>query len=489
MSDNELFHYQFIHNVFGCFIENTLEYFGDYFYPRYQHKIVGTYDKAVQYIVNKETDGKEVDKPNLPALVLNPSGDFNLDDANAGGKQFWRFPHLNPGLASKIFDPIYVDKNIEIVVAFTRLKGEIELLSLLPSFYEYFDLKIFILQMFGGEGRYISPMYFNDFIILPPELVNYKYDNEYTGESYVLDWKTNGAYDFLVETTNKNELVIPGKIKPRFVLRGLSDGSTRYGGTDDIADWKLSAMVEYEIEIPSYIILKTDHVVETLSFSVGYGSVYSKYPQYNLPVNEVIMDVYIESPLNDDSNTIINNEGDVVGNLNENENTSSIENSKLETSNIIFPNQKSGVDLNLNSCPGSKIRREIVFKTRYFHQVTQEQQDSIEDIIIGIPEKIYDATLIKVQSKSGLMEYGIHYVIEPSSSDIRIKVKNVNLTKGEFLEIFIYEVPFNQPEPIFVYGGSSLISTTKETPNRPSMDVVFAFRSTAKCKSNVIGEL
>jgi len=351
---------------------------------------------------------------------------------------------------------------------------------------DFFDLKIFIIQMFGGEGRYISPMYFNDFIILPPELVNYKYENEYTGESYVLDWKTNGAYEFLVETTNKNELVMPGKIKPRYILRGMSDGSTRYGGTDDIADWKLSTMVEYEIEIPSYIILKTDHIVDTLNFNIGYGSVYSKYSEYNLPANQVSMEVFIESNLNDDSNTIINDDSSsYLENLNNNENTNSIINPNLENDNTIYPSKP--ILLNLNSCPGKKIRREITFKTRYFHQITQEQQDSIEDIIIEIPEKVFDISLIKVQSKSGLMEYGSHYIIEPSCNEIRIKVENVKLKKGEFLEIFIYEVPFNQPEPIRIFGGTSVISTTNETPNRSNMEVIFSFRSSAKCKSTVNG--
>ena len=94
------FHYQFIHNVFGCFIENTLEYFADYLYPRFQHKVVGTYDKAVEYITKQEQYGREGDKPNLPALVLNPTGDFNLDDPNSTAHQFWRFPHLAAGQAA-----------------------------------------------------------------------------------------------------------------------------------------------------------------------------------------------------------------------------------------------------------------------------------------------------------------------------------------------------------------------------------------------------
>jgi len=440
------FHYQFIHNVFGCFIENTLEYFGDYLYPRFKHQVVGTYDKAVEYITKQEHYGREGDKPNLPALILNPTGDFNLDDPQSTAHQFWRFPHLAAGQAAGLFDPIYKDNNVEINVAFTRLKGEIELLALLPSFYEYFDLKIYFIQMFGGEGRYIEPMYFNDFLILPPELVNYRYENDVTGESYQLDW-TNNAYDFLVKTTNQNELVVPGKVKPRYVLRGMSDGSTRYGGMDDTATWRLSSIIEYEIEIPSFIFLKTNGVVENVDFGIKYGSVYSTYEDYNVPQYEETIETHIDSGFQENKNSINNMQSDPPDSL----------------------------------CSGEKIKRTLEMKNRYFHKVTQQQADSTSDVIIGLPERIYDTTLLKVQGKQGLMIYGTDYVIENAGKDLKIIVENVELDKDDMIELFVYDVPFNDSSPIFIIGGSSVISTTGETPNRASLIVEWALTSTAKC--------
>ena len=441
--DNEQWHYQFIHNVFGCFIETTLDYFGDFLYPRFEYKIVGTYDKAVQYIVNQEKLGREVDKPNLPALILNPSGDFGLDDTNSGAKQFWRFPHLAPYLAQRIFDPIYVDQNVTVTVAFTRLKGEIELLALLPSFYEYFDLKLFIIQMFGGEGRYLQPMLFNDFIILPPDLVNYRYYNDVTGEDYILDWKENGAYEFLVQTTNKNELIIPGKIKPRYVLRGMSDGSARHGGLDDIADWRLSSIIEYEIEIPSYIILKSDIKIENVKFDIGYGSAYTKYPQYNVPTSQITLDTHINS---DDA-------------------------------------------IKVALCSGEKIERYLMLKNRYFHIVTEEQANSTTNVTITLPEKIYDESLLKVQTKNGLLAYGDNYDLSTSGDELTFIIKNTKLIKNEFIELFVYAVPYGSENPIHVYGGSSLVSTTQDSPNRAHLIVKWALTSTSKCEIIINGEI
>ena len=475
------FHYQFIHNVFGCFIENTLEYFGDYLYPRFQHQVVGTYDKAVEYITKQEKYGREGDKPNLPALILNPTGDMNLDDAQSLAKQMWRFPHLAPHLAQRLFVPIYQDNNVEVNVAFTRLKGEIELLALLPSFYEYFDLKIFIIQHFGGEGRPIEPMYFNDFIILPEELVNYQYSNDATGESYKLDWENNGAYEFLVETTNKNELVVPGKLKPRYTLRGMSDGSTRYGGMDDVANWRLSCIVEYEIEIPTFLLLQTDYVLENIDFNLRFGSTFSKYSDYNLPTNEITIQRHWDSGMQESTNTVINttvsDNPDVMDDLNSNTNTSSIDDSSIAGTGASDKNYQEA-PLNI-LCDSEKLNRELIFKTRYFHEVTQEQADSTIDVIITLPEPVFDQALIKVQSKHGLMNYGDHYLLENSGNDLKIIIKNVNLTKGDFIEIFIYETPYTQPNPLFLCAGSSAISTTDETPERSSLIVEWALTGTS----------
>lgn len=464
-TNTDKFHYQFLHNVFGCFIENTLEYFADYLYPRFAHKGVGTFDKAVQYIVDKEKLGRELDKPNLPALFLNPTGDFNLDDPNSTAHQFWRFPHLAAGQAAGLFDPIYKDNNVEITVSFTRLKGEIELLALLPSFYEYFDLKIFLIQMFGGEGRYIEPMLFNDFLILPPELVNYTYTNDVTGEEYKLDW-TNNAYDFLVKTTNKNELVVPGKVKPRYVMRGMSDGSTRYGGSDDMAHWTLSTIIEYEIEIPSFIFLKTDNIVENIDFGIKYGSVYSTYSDYNVPEQKQIIQTHVESGYYENKNSVIN--PNIIGEPSTNNEVNELEFDMAGDTPTSF-------------CGGDKIKRELEMKNRYFHQITQDQADSTIDIVISLPERIYDTTLLIVQSKEGPMDYGDHYVIENSGKDLKLLIDNVNINVGDMLELFVYDVPYNDSNPIFVMGASSIISTTDDTPLRSSLIVKWGLSGTAKC--------
>jgi len=261
--------YFFIHNIFAHFFDDTLYYFADYLYPRFKHQVVGTYDKAVEYINKTSEYGNEHDMPNLPAIVLNPSGEFRISDAISGAQQLWRFPNISGGnsrLLGILYDPIYQDSNVKVSPIFTRIKGEFELILLLNSFYEYCDMKLYLYQIFGGEGRPIYPVTFRTFLIVPEEMLNYQYSNPVTGETHTLDWDGAGIYTTLVKTTNRNEIVVPVNITPRYTLVGMSDGSMKYGGVDKLADWRLNVNIEYEIEMPWYVYLDTDYLSETINF-------------------------------------------------------------------------------------------------------------------------------------------------------------------------------------------------------------------------------
>jgi len=262
--------YFFIHNVFAHFFDDSLNYFADYLYPRFKHQVVGTYDKAVEYINKKAEYGNEHDMPNLPAIILNPSGEFNISDAITGAHQLWRFPNISNGnehLKCVLYDPIYQDGNVTVNPIFVRLKGDFELIMLLNSFYEYCDMKLYMLQMFGGMNRPIYPSTFRTFLIIPDEMLNYEYINPVDGSSYFLNWESAGAYETLVKTTNRNEIVVPVNITPRYTLVGLSDASMKYGGSDKLADWRLSVTVEYEIEMPWYVFINTDYLIENVNFN------------------------------------------------------------------------------------------------------------------------------------------------------------------------------------------------------------------------------
>ena len=398
------YHYQFIHGVMGNFVRNTLDYFVDYLYPRFSDvsSIVGSYDKAILYLRQQEKKNRELDKPLLPALIINPSGEFNISDSNTGAKQPWRFPNMAPGLVSRLFDPIYQDRNIKVTPGFSRVKGDLELIALVNSFYEMFDLKMLLLQIFcGGGDRVIHPVVFDSFIILPDEVYNYQYENDVEGISYTLDWDNNGATDKLVKTTNRNEHIISCKIKPLLKMTAIGDGSERYGGTDKLAEWRLTATIEYEMEIPSFLLMQTDYLAERIELNVRYGSTYSNYDDYNLE----------DVPVNIEKTKYEWVTGLVDG-----------------TSNVDFtlPEQSEIID-----------DKSLIFKTRYYHVVTEDQADSTSNIDITLPEVINDTDLLIVHSKNGPMKYDDHYVVL-NGVTLRIFVEYVVLNENDVIEIFVY---------------------------------------------------
>lgn len=391
------YHYSFIHNVFSCFYFDALEYFAEYLQPRFTHTVISTYDKAVEYLTKIEQYDREVDQPNLPALILNPSGDFNISED--GGMQFWRFPNLAPGLIKRLFYPMYQDDNILVTCGFSRFKGEIELIALVNSIYEYLDLKVLYLQMFGGMNRIIYPSVFGGFIILPDELYNYEYTNEYTGVSYTMDWASAGATDQLIKTTNRTEHIFPVNMRPRFRLTGMSDGSSKYGGTDKLADWRLVTTIEYEIEAPSFIVLESDYLAENLKMTIKMGSTYSVYSDYQPPVNRLVSLTHWDWGLNEESDSNLDTDA---------------------TSELVYS-------------------IELVYKTRYYHIVTEEESKSTTDVDIPLPEVISNPDFLLVNYRYGPLDYGDHYTIVDNGEVLRIKVDNVDLVKDTAVELYVYE--------------------------------------------------
>jgi len=395
------YHYHYIHNVYGNFFADTLEYLTSYLHPRFQYKVVGTYDKAVEFLSKKEQYNRETDKPMLPALVLNPTGEFGPAEAIAGGKQLWRFPNLAPGFIKRLFEPIYQDQNVVVNVGFMRIKGEIELIMLLNSIYEYTDLRMYMFQVFGGTDRWIYPRWFTSFVILPEELINYRYRNEYSKVSYKLNWGSAGATRRLVKSTNINELVVPCTIKPMYKLTSITDGSSKYGGTDKLADWRLTSTLEYEVELPSFLVLESDYLAVGFDLEIGYGSCYSQYSDYRPPVNRELYNIGWDMGIDETSNT----EFDAI-----NFDT---------TSDVVFQGTAT-------------------FKTRYFHVITKVESKSKTNVEISIPEQITDNKLLIVNSRYGQLLYGDDYILKDSGFTLVIKVSNVQLVEGMVIELYIY---------------------------------------------------
>ena len=391
--------YFFIHNVLANFYKDFLDYLcTNEFYERFNSKYVGTYDKAVQYMHDKNEHGREHDKPNLPAIILNPTGDINLADGQSTGKQFHRFSQYTHNLNLRLYDPLYQDEDVMITPGYGRIKGEIEVSMLLNSFYEYCDVRLLFLQHFRGDNTYKDLGGFISNILIPEEIYEMEYTNDVTGETHTLDWSEYNTSVELIKTTNQTEYIYPCFIKPQIKMTGLTDGSTRFGGSDNLADWRLTANFEFEMDIPWYMIITSDYLVENIETtinSLAYN--YSVYAN-DIPTNRDI----IQSSYNwdFDSTTSMNTQ------LDEMETTLTEDN--------------------------------LLLNTRYAHIITSSEAESEDNWSITIPEAITDNKLLYLNSKAGKMSYGDHYILENDGNKLTIISDNVSFIEDDVLEIYVY---------------------------------------------------
>lgn len=262
----------FIHNVFSSFFAGVLEWFGEDFYPRFQWKVVGTYSKSVQYFNEKRKLGTDPNEKLLPAISLDPMLDFSPEER--GGRFLWQFSRYAPGIGMQFFKGIDLkEQDVLITPVFSRYQGTFELTFWLSSVYELLDFRVSLLQFMGGYNRWVRPKYFWTYMILPEEIENFETD---PSTHTKLDWSNTTADLVSVSTINKTRLAVPFALDPIWRLESFGDSSTKYGG-DSIAEYKLSATLGYELNIPTYVVLDRglDPRFE-LSFSLE--KVYTKYP-------------------------------------------------------------------------------------------------------------------------------------------------------------------------------------------------------------------
>ena len=263
----------FIHNVFGSFFSGVLDWFGDEFYPRFEYKVIGTYDKAVKFFNDKKQMGVDPSDKFLPSLSLDPMLDFSNEER--GGRFLWQHSRYAPTLGMYMFKKgiDLKEQDVKVNPVFSRYQGTFEITFWLSSIYELLDFRVALLQYCGGYNRWLRPKFFWSYLILPEQIQDFE-TNANTGEK--LDWSNTTADLIHVDTINKQKLGIPIALDPIWRLESFGDSSTKYGG-DSIAEYKLSATFGYEINIPTYIVLSRG-LDPHLNLSFSIGKTYTKYP-------------------------------------------------------------------------------------------------------------------------------------------------------------------------------------------------------------------
>ena len=259
----------YIHNTFGAFYKGLLNWFGNYFYDRFKYRVISTYEKSIEYFNKKLEFNKELNDQIFPAITLDPSFDF--DYAEGIGQTLWQKPYIAPNMVSNLWENVegLEDQEIALSIIFTRFKGTVEITFWLNSVYELLDTRMELLLFSGGINRYMRPEVFQSFLVIPEEIINYEIDNK------KIDWSETNLSLKLLKAPNVYKYTLPVTLDPIFRFSSISDNSVKYGN-DNLTEYKLSVSVEYEINIPTYCILK-DIYKATLILNMYTDIAYSKY--------------------------------------------------------------------------------------------------------------------------------------------------------------------------------------------------------------------
>lgn len=386
----------FINNCFGSFFRGTLSWFGDVFYKRLIYRVLGSYDKSVEYFNKKKQFDREIDTNILPSLTLDPSYDF--EPSEPGGKFLWRHAQYAPGLAKKLWMGYegFEDQSLDVVPVFSRYKGTFDLIFWLNSVYELLDIRTYLFQWSGGYNRLFRPTFFDSFIVVPDTLINHQIEGDIP-----IDWSKSPMTVMMVDNTARIEHTLPVCLTPWYKFTSISDSSTKYGN-DSVAEYKLTASVEYEVEIPTYLVLSTYYGDIKTDLDISMGATYSRYG--------------IEPYIDEESGEFFKTVG-----------------SDVPQDRFLASNES-----------GDIVRDKTNAEERAFYTFTVDDEDNFDpaqDQYIIIPNPFateIDPDYIKVVTYVGELNYGDQWTYSDSGSNIVVAIEPL---EGEIVEFFRYSQP------------------------------------------------
>lgn len=415
---------------FYCFYVNhclmdvfsgIMSWFSESYYNAFKHKILGGYDKAIQEIrmhLNKKDQAEILP---LPSISLNPFGDITVDPKFA---QLWRVPSIGTNLASLYMDPIYEDEYFGFSVIANRFVGNFEVIIYCASAYEYLDFFVQTSMWFhGGFNRRVRPGLIHTNCIIPDDVILGSYgDAPY-------DWSETGITKQFIKSMNGDYFLYPITLGPQIWLTSATNGSTVYG-EDDLASYKLQLSIEYDVDLPTHIIVRSNDRIKDMNIRLSTSDV------VYVPLTEVI---------ENETNTIVDN------------NPFMKDRPKNALGDpLYFKSIKQEEYQQYMNCPtdiikpcGKAVEDGMNCETiTYHHKCTlrykfTEDIKSTDNFIIDISTIVkyqihfYDEIIIG-DPNIGKLTYGVDYIMDLDETGTKITVLK-NVTKDTTWDIYIYQ--------------------------------------------------
>jgi hypothetical protein len=118
----------------------------------------------------------------------------------------------------------------------------------------------------GGFNRRVRPGLIHTNCIIPDEVITGSYgDAPY-------DWSHTGITKQFIKSMNGEYFLYPMTLGPQIWLTSATNGSTIYG-EDDLASYKLQLSIEYDVDLPTHIIVRSNDRIKDMNIRLSTSDV------------------------------------------------------------------------------------------------------------------------------------------------------------------------------------------------------------------------
>jgi hypothetical protein len=273
----------FVHNCMMDVFSGITQWFTQSYFTEFNTVCMGGYDRAIREIQEDLSIQNEAEKALKPALSIQPIGDLTTDEKFA---QLWRLQEIGTNLHDLYLEPLYEDDYFGFNVVANRLRGNFEVIIYLTSPYEYLDHYIQSLMFFhGGFNRRVRCGMVQTHALIPDEVLA----GAYADAPY--DWSQTDLTTHFNNVINREYSYFPMELGPQIWLSSISNASTVYG-EDALGTYKIQLVCEYDIDVPTHIIVKANDKIQTLNMKITTNDpiFIPNVPRYSDSATQIVID-------------------------------------------------------------------------------------------------------------------------------------------------------------------------------------------------------
>ena len=287
---------QYPHIALGSFARAFRDYIYYQVYKGFQGIIFGSYNRAIQsYLQRMKIDNTGDNLIDIGLPLFNYT--FQIDNPDEKLDLPWRNTTYFPGVAKVLYPSFYIDDDFELKVIYRRLKGTINMNIYCSSEAEQLDIQMLMYDGFRGLNTYSSAQ-IRAMTVLPDSLLFI--DNK--GRRITKALTSNKITKAFIPSINSTQYYIYNNITAILNLNSLSSSNNYYGGTG-LPDYTLTGSVNFELDIPSYImcLARTKYV----GIEINLYSEYKYQDDKVIKAMEYITGKHIDCDIDKDPNSNI----------------------------------------------------------------------------------------------------------------------------------------------------------------------------------------